>query len=319
MKKRKIITSGIIVAMTITILAGGYLLYLINDLGNSMNANGESDSINITDLFKNPLEESITILALGVDSRGGSDIDSTRTDTIMVITLNTNTKQIAAVSFPRDSYVDIEGYGYTKLNHATAFGGVPLLAETIESNFGIKIDNYVLIDFIAFEKIVDELGGIEVDVAKKMYIYENYTSTTLYPGVQQLDGENLLAYVRFRNDSDGDLGRIIRQQEAIEKLGEKATSLSAVIKAPEMMDILGDHIITDLTTTELLNIVKKYSSFKKEDWHSMTLGGVPARSPDDNLWYYFFTEEDKNDVKSFLERYKNAISTTNMMPTTMNR
>lgn len=309
MKKKTILISATIVFILLMLIVGGYLLYLINDLGNSINKDGKSDSLNIIDLLKNPPDKTTTILALGVDARAGDDIEGSRTDTIMVATFNTKTKQIAAVSFPRDSYVNIEGYGYTKLNHASAYGGVPLLAETIENNFGIKIDNYVLIDFVAFEKIVDALNGIEVDVAKKMYIYENYKGTTLYPGVQTLNGEDLLAYVRFRNDSDGDLGRIIRQQEAIEKLGVKATSLSAFLKAPEMFNILGEHIKTDLTINELLDLAKKYSNFKKDDWHSMTLGGEPARSQTDNLWYYFFTEEDKNEVKSFLESYGNVAPT----------
>ncbi len=306
-KKNKIIISIIIALMGITAIFGGYLLYLINDLGNNINKDGKSNPIGFVDLITSSFDEPITVLALGVDSRGGYDIDSTRSDTIMVATLNTNTKQIAAVSFPRDTYVNIEGYGYTKLNHATAYGGVPLLTETLENNFDIEIDNYVVIDFIAFERIVDELGGIEVDVPKRMFYSGNDVYIDLYPGVQQLDGETLLDYVRFRNDSDGDLGRIKRQQEAIEALGEKATSLSAFLKAPDMFDILGEHIKTDLATEELLSIAKKYSSFSKNDWHSMTLGGEAARSEIDNLWYYFYTEEDREAIRIFLKSYENPM------------
>ena len=306
MTKRKIIISAIITLIGLTLIIGGYFIYLINDLGDKVNENGTSNPIGITDFFITSFREPLTVLVLGVDARDEQLIEETRSDTIMLVTLNPITRQVAAVSFPRDTYVLINDIGYTKLNHAMAYGGVPLLKETIESNFGIPIDNYVAMDFVAFEKIVDQLGGLEIDVEKRMYYKSGDINVNLQPGLQQMDGQTLLGYVRWRNDSEGDLGRIERQQEAIEGLGEKATSLAALANINEMLDILGEHIKTDMTTQELLDITKKYSNFSKEDWHSMTLGGESARSGEDNLWYYFYSDENKEELLSFIETYRDA-------------
>lgn len=312
MTKKKIIIIVLSVLIVITLIFTTYLLYLINNLGediydNSGEDNNEPDSnsIGIVDLFDTTFKEPLTILVMGVDARGSQDIEGTRSDTIMLITINPDTKQVATLSFPRDSYVFIQDVGYTKLNHSMYYGGIPLLKQTIEENFEITIDNYLAIDFTAFTEIVDELGGLDVDVEKKMYYPSKQDYINIDPGEQHMDGDLLLDYVRFRNDSEGDIGRIRRQQEVIAALGEKATSFSTLLSVDDMLEILGEHIKTDLATQDLLSIVKAYSGFSGDDWHSMTLGGEAARSEEDNLWYFFSNETDYAEAKSFVEDYKN--------------
>lgn len=312
MSKKKVLIITLSVLILITLIFGAYLIYLINNLGDDIyiddGENGEPDdnSIGIVDLFNSTFKEPLTILVVGVDARNTEEIEGTRSDTIMLITVNPDTKQVATISFPRDSYVFIQDVGYTKLNHSMYYGGIPLLEQTIEENFEINIDNYLAIDFVAFTEIVDELGGLDVNVENKMYYPSSHDYINIDPGEQHMDGELLLDYVRFRNDSEGDLGRIRRQQEAIAALGEKATSFTTLLKVEDMLEILGKHIKTDLTTQDLLSIVKAYSSFSKEDWNSMTFGGEAARSEEDQLWYFFSTDKDYDEAKSFVEDYKSG-------------
>lgn len=313
--KKGLLISGIS-TLVLTLFLGGYLIYLFNQFGNKVyhdipeegTEQAEPDPFGISDIFTNSFKEPLTILVLGVDARENESFETARTDTIMVMTINPDTKQVATVSFPRDSYVMLPERERTKINHAMYYGGIPLLKETIEYNFDIKIDNYLAIDFVAFKDVVDKLGGLEVYTPSSMYYVASDIHVELTPGYHYLNGEELLGYVRYRHDEAGDLGRIKRQQYVIRALSEKATNLKTIIKAPQLIDILGDHIYTDLNKQDLLSIIKTYRNFAKEDWHPLTLGGKAARSEKDNLWYYFYDNKDKEQVTSFIQAYINGKS-----------
>ncbi len=119
-------------------------------------------AITYTHFFEKPVH--VNILFLGVDS-----VDhSSRSDTIIVVGISPD-KKVALLSIPRDTRVEVPGKGYTKINHAYAYGGISLLKETIEKFMGIKIDYYVKTDYQGFEKVIDKLGGIEINVEKRMY------------------------------------------------------------------------------------------------------------------------------------------------------
>lgn len=296
----------------------GYIYYLFNQFGDNIYREVQAsdteeaekpikdNSFGITDLFTNSFKEPLTLLVLGLDARAGETIDTARTDTIMVITINPDTQQIAAVSFPRDTYVLLPGYDHQKINSAMYYGGLDLLEKTIEYNFDITIDKYLALDFQAFQEIVDILGGIEVYTPSSMYYVASDIHVELTPGYHNLNGEELLGYVRYRNDSAGDIGRISRQQYAIRALGEKASDLKTIIKAPAILDALGEHLYTDLTKQELLSVIKAYRDFSNQDWHPLTLGGSAARSEKDNLWYYFYNQADKEEVTAFINRYRDG-------------
>ncbi len=325
-KRRKKIKRGLLISFfsTIILLAsvGGYFIHLYNQFGDNVyqnkgknqdQNNGTEEQIKeapnpfgISDLFANTFDKPMTILVLGLDSRQGESLKTARTDTIMIMTINPKTKQIATVSFPRDSYVMLPQLDHQKINSAMYYGGIPLLKSTIEYNFDVNIDHYVAVDFVAFEKIVDLLGGLDVYTPSSMYYVASDIHVELKPGTHHLNGEELLGYVRYRHDSDGDLGRIKRQQFAIRALGEKATELKNMIKVPQLLNILGKNIITDINKTDMYSIIKTYRNFSKSDWHPLTLGGEVARSSKDNLWYYFYTEKDRQQVTSFVQRYLNG-------------
>ncbi|MFX0560663.1 LCP family protein [Tepidibacillus infernus] len=313
-KWKKGIKISLLSFLVLSLLLGGYLFYTFNQFGSSIfrNAQGEKpeqtleNDFGISDLFTNTFDRPLNVLVLGVDAREDQSFEGARSDTIMVMRIDPKTKQVATVSFPRDTYVRIPKYGYQKINHSMAYGGIPLLEATIEENFGITIDNYIAIDFVAFTEIVDALGGLEVYTPSSMYYIASDIQVELTPGYHHLNGEELLGYVRYRHDAEGDFGRIKRQQYVIRALAEKAVSAKTILKAPKLLDILGEHISTDLSKQDLFSIMKTYHSFSKKDWHPMTLSGTSGRSSRDNLWYYYYDEEDKQKVLEHLDKYSSV-------------
>ena len=154
------------------------------------------------------------IMLMGVDRRAD---DVGRSDTLMVVAIDEDDNRAALLSVPRDTRVAITGHGYDKINHAYAFGGRELTQKIIEQFLGVPIHHYVLIDTRAFERIIDAVGGVDINVEKRMFYEDPWDDNgglviDLYPGEQHLDGYGAEQYVRYR-DGEGDLGRIRRQQK----------------------------------------------------------------------------------------------------------
>lgn len=188
-----------------------------------------------------------------------------RTDSIILVTINKEEKTLRMVSFMRDLYVPIEGYKNNKLNAAYAIGGMPLLVSTIENNFNIKIDGYVLVDFSQFENIINMLGGVDIELTQKEVNYLNSSnyisdekSRNLKVGVQRLNGSQALGYSRIRHvaTKDGlnnDFGRIWRQKQVLLSLYEEYKEISYL----EMIDLLPnilETVTTNLTKEELVEL-----------------------------------------------------------------
>jgi LCP family protein required for cell wall assembly len=186
------------------------------------------------------------ILVLGVDTRGE---EQSRSDTMMLVSWNKETDEVNIVSFMRDIYADIPGYKSYKLNTAYYLGGVQLVKDTISSMFGVPIHHYALIDFNNFETLVDIVApnGVEVDVEKAM---SEKIGVTLEPGVQQLSGQELLGYARFRADSEGDFGRVARQQKVIEALKDEVLSPTNTIYYPKFAGAIQGYVQSDYSTTD---------------------------------------------------------------------
>ena len=180
------------------------------------------------------------ILLLGVDAREGET--QSRSDTMMLISVDRANKKIKLTSFLRDSYVEIPGSGWNKLNAACTKGGVQLVMNTIEYNYKIKIDNYMLVDFKTFEMLIDSVGGVDVEITEKEANYLNKTwskwSLTGNPlsfesgDSVSLNGEQALMFCRIRK-LDSDFMRTDRQRRTVSALKEKITSASPF----EMIDM----------------------------------------------------------------------------------
>lgn len=177
-------------------------------------------------------------LLVGSDSREGlspeerkrlgtGDIEGQRTDTMLLLYVPPSGKP-ALISIPRDSYVPIPGHGRNKINAAYAFGGAPLLIETVEQNTGLKVDHYAEIGFGGFVNVIDALGGIEM--CPKTAIKDRYSHLDIPAGCQEMDGVTALGYVRMRYaDPLGDLGRMKRQREMIAGIVAKAATPATVL------------------------------------------------------------------------------------------
>ncbi|OZM57758.1 hypothetical protein CIB95_05175 [Lottiidibacillus patelloidae] len=209
--------------------------------------------------------QAFTIALLGVDTRDNNSFKG-RSDTIIVAVLNPSTKKVTLLSIPRDSYVYIPQVDkYDKIAHAHAYGRAPGAVETLERFLDIPIDYYISINFHAFRSIVDELGGITIDVEKDMI--------GLKKGTQKLSADQALNYVRFRYDSEGDFGRNRRQQQMVKAIIDQTIEVRNPMKISSMLNILGKNIRTDINLDNLLYLASEFNSVQGQNIDSILLTG----------------------------------------------
>ena len=242
------------------------------------------DLSKMSDTFKNALHEDgvYNILLVGVEAIGNSSVASGRTDSIMIATINTKQKTLGLTSIMRDSYVTIPGYYDTKINAAFGHGGIELLYETIAYNYNLRLDGSAIVSFKTFQKIIDELGGIDIEItpAEAQYLNTtNYVSKksnrTLKPGMNHMNGNQALGYarVRYRATLDGsvdDFGRTSRHRRvmgAIFKEVKKSNPITLV----KLLDTVFSQVQTD--------IKKSNASSYLAEVMELSLDGVPL----DNL------------------------------------
>jgi LCP family protein required for cell wall assembly len=189
-------------------------------------------------------DDQVNILLLGSDQREGDT--GFRTDTILLLTINPSQGSAKLISFPRDLYVYIPGYTVDRINTAYGWGGFEALAVTMEYNFGVRPDYYVLINFWSFIEVIDSIGGITVDIGRDLCDHrDDFGEFCVSQGTMWMDGESALWYVRSRyTTSDLDRGR--RQQEVIEATFHKLISLNGLTRAPELYEIYKDNVTTNI-------------------------------------------------------------------------
>lgn len=187
------------------------------------------------------------VLIMGEDNVEGSR----RSDTILFAAINIRDRNIRILSLPRDTRVQIPNHGTQKLNHAFAYGGQELMIETVERYLGEPILYYVVVDYDSFPALIDIMGGVEIDVKKKMRYVDRAgkLDINIQPGLQTMDGKTALHFVRFRKDALGDIGRVQRQQQFVKALIKKAYDPSAIIKIPELIGQMAKLFKTDMTPT----------------------------------------------------------------------
>ena len=249
------------------------------------------------------------IVVLGVDER---DDDVGRSDTLFVVMFDSKTKTASLLSVPRDTRVRIEGHGWDKINHAYAYGGHKLTQKTVEELLGIRINNYVMVDFKGFEGLVDAIGGIDIDVEKDMYYHDTWDGFTvdLKKGRQHLDGKTAIQYVRFR-DEEGDIGRIRRQQHFLMAVYDKITSADMLLHIPGLAKQLTSMVKTDMPLSDMIDIGKALHSMVKEKGLSMAMvPGEPKYIDGVSYWLPDITDLRELMVKmqgaTMTERYKSA-------------
>lgn len=221
----------------------------------------------------------LNVLLIGTDRR---DDEYGLSDALLLANYNFNNNRLKLVSFMRDTYVNIPGFGMQKINAAHSFGGPELVRETLYENFGIATDYYASVDFNGFPHLFDLIipGGIEVDIPYEM---SHGISMTLEPGIQKLNGDQLLGYVRFRHDKNSDYGRVERQQEVLSALKTQGINLHSLLNLPKIIGAAGTYVETDTDKLTLLNIGK---SLVQGDANEVETMRIPVADT--------FTEERRN-------------------------
>lgn len=236
------------------------------------------------------------VLLLGVDRRAD---DVGRSDTLMVTAVDLTKEKAALLSVPRDTRVEIEGHGYDKINHAYAFGGHRLTQQTVEELLGVKMDHYIIIDTKSFERIIDAIDGVDINVEKRMYYEDPWDDNgglviDLYPGQQHMDGRKAIQYVRYR-DGEGDIGRIGRQQKFMKAVLAKLISPEILPHLPQLVKEAGSIMETDMSVPELLEFANLMKSVHDSGLAAQMVPGQPAFLDEVSYWI-----PDITDVRALL-------------------
>jgi LCP family protein required for cell wall assembly len=270
-KKAKIIISIIVVLLILIAIPSIYVWSKIN----KMNIVGlDEKDLGINEDLYNELSGELsasefkdvkTIVFFGSDSRDTSDASAGRADSIMIASLNPKTKSLKLISIPRDTYVSVEGYGKTKINHAYAYGGEQLMIKTINSNFGLNISEYATIDFSGLINIINEVGGVQLEINKAEmdvlndYLKDSYKLTgkayvpmTKY-GKVTLNGEQALAHSRNRYVGS-DFTRANRQRDVLTALFTKISTMEKT-KILSLVDSFLSEVKTNINVTSYMGVL----------------------------------------------------------------
>lgn len=275
--KSTVATSAPPIEPTSILYGPGGILQSTGESTAGMLGNGESMIIHPWDG-----QERFTVLILGMDQRPGEFGMSSRTDTMILISLDPETNRIGMLSFPRDLYVEIPGYRLERINAAYALGelegpggGSRLAMQTVQYNFGIPVNDYVLVDFNTFIKVIDLVGGIDIEVQSDIYDPEypdmNYGYDPFYitAGWHHLDGATALKYARSRHTSD-DIDRNRRQQQVLYAIRDRVTTMGQIpelaLKAPVLWSEMSSGIQTGLSLEQILQLAWWVKDIPRENY-----------------------------------------------------
>ncbi|MGL5151357.1 MAG: LCP family protein [Clostridium sp.] len=261
--KKILIGIGAFLGITLILILGGYIYYK-NTFYQEINSISSSDEeqINFTEV------DGITnVLLIGTDGRTLDE--NSRSDSMIIASIDKNNQNVKLASIMRDTLVDIPGHGQQKINAAYALGGIELLMKTIYQNFGVKLDKYVAVNFWGFESIIDEIGGLEVDIKDyeigeiNKFIGEATggakSDMITKSGVQKLDGQQALSYARIRKVGNGAYERDERQREVLFNVAEKIKSVNP-LRWPGLATTLAGHVKTNIDIPQALNLA--YTVYK---------------------------------------------------------
>ena len=295
---KKIVIGLVVFIIATPLVAFGYFYFKLNSIYDSSAAKDVKNKIEKADD-----KDGITnILLAGVD---GNNLDKgNRSDSMMILTIDEKNNDIRITSLARDTYVQIPGYGEEKLTHAYAYGGPALLLQTIDKNFGLKIDKYAAVSFSSFEKIIDALGGVEVDVLPKEVSYIQGVDSA---GKQTLNGAEALAYSRIRYADDA-YHRDNRQRTVMQAAYNKLSN-----NPGDLMEI-GNTILgytkTNIPPMEIFKLANKVIKMNFTEFPQLEFpleghrdGKIVSK---EKGWVILWDKEYNNEqLKKFIFDYKN--------------
>jgi polyisoprenyl-teichoic acid--peptidoglycan teichoic acid transferase len=281
-KSRFLLKSFLIIFISLVIGALGYAGYIYWQINQAIEHVGTDAPVAPAQSAKS---KPLTVLLLGTDTR--AETGSMNTDVIMVASLNPNTHSAALVSIPRDTQMKLSGI---KLNKANAFYANYMAADKKTADaktkdlFGrflnVKIDYVAKIDFKGFEEVIDKLGGLTIDVDMDMCYVDKYDGTNikLKKGVQPLDGQKTLDFVRYRKSNCGtaesnDMERNERQQQVIDKMLGKLKSVEGVLKLDQVIESIGNNVKTDIPSAQIKTFIATYIGIDRDKINYVHLEG----------------------------------------------
>ena len=328
-KKKRIITVPrvIIAIVVIIILIVAITIFAItNTLSNMMKMELDESDLAVNDELYNELSEYgitkkefdsiINIAFFGSDSRDLSNMDAGRADTMMIVSINPTKKSIKLISIPRDTYVNVPGYGNTKINHSYAYGQEQLAIKTINSNFGLNITEYVTINFEGLINVINAVGGVDINISKEErdvlndYLAESYSimgkeyvPMTEYGDVH-LNGEQALAHCRDRYVGS-DFTRAERQREVLTEVMGKISQKSFG-EMLDLVDIFLQQVRTNINVSEYLGLAASAFTNKDEYMNNIISTQVPSTDYGKGEYidgiYYFVADLDtcKQDMYEYI-------------------
>ena len=257
-------------------------------------------------LKKEDVPQIINIALFGVDRRDVNE--PSRSDSIIILSIDEVHKKIKMSSIMRDTYVQIKGNGKTKVNHAYAYGGPQLAIRTLNENFNLNIRNYVTVDFFKLEKIVDTIGGVTIDVKEDELtlvnshmidvaaIEKKSISQITKAGPQTLNGLQAVAYSRIRHDAGGDFGRTERQRTVLSALITKIQSLG-MRKFPSLVSKLLPYAETSMNSMDTMKLGTKVftQNIKILDKERFPVDGYCRGEMIGGVWYLVADMENTVD------------------------
>jgi LCP family protein required for cell wall assembly len=290
MKKFIKIVSMLLLLSLLSVGVGGYIyLKSLNPLDVSlMNKNSENKNSEAI--------QKINILVLGVDET--SPTDPRRSDTMILLSYNPKTNKAYILSIPRDTMIKLDKYGTQKINAAYPIGGPQLAMDMVSQLIGEPVDYYVKIGYEGFKQLVDDLGGVEMNVPVDMN-YDDYAGNLhihLKKGVQLLDGEKALQLVRFRHGyAEQDLERVKVQREFLLAMFEKAKNPSTLLKINRILKTINQYVETNIPPVTMLKYADYILKLDKENIKTATLPGTPQYV---NGIAYYIT--DPQEIQEFI-------------------
>jgi LCP family protein required for cell wall assembly len=253
-----------------------------------------------------PLPKNMNVLVMGLDTAYSKEkhtplSEQGHTDTMILVNINTSSFKVNMLSIPRDTLVEIPGYGWQKVNAAYFLGGPALAKETVEKFLGVPVNHYVVLNPKGLIKLIDLMGGIKIYVEKDMYYVDNWggLKINLKKGLQTLNGEQATGFIRYRQDLLGDVSRVQRQQEFLQIVLKRLATPVVLAKAPWVLAIAVENIKTDLSLKEILNSLNFARGLRKEDINmTMVPGSFSVGEMNASLW-----APDQEALRDIVNKY----------------
>ena len=307
--KKRILKTVLSVLMIAMVGVIAYMFKAYSDIGST--AESIYNEVSVVEMREESIEvetatQPISFLLLGADTGTAEEerTETGRSDTIIVCTVNPNTKTTTLLSIPRDSYAEIVGYSdiydyygdyYDKMNHAYAFGGTEMSINTVQEFLNVPIDYYVEVNFDGLVDIVDAVGGIEIT---SPLTFDFYGPQFIEGQTQTLTGYDALQFSRMRKqDPEGDLGRQKRQQMVIKAILDKVLTMGTVVNYKNILATLEDNVQLNMSLDEILSIASGYRK-SMENFQQFYVEGEEMYI--DEIYYYYVDPQERLRLSNIL-------------------